>query len=423
MTITEQEQSRNPQRCANSMKPFDSLPDMRPVTLGLSSFICLLFLGQGALFAAADEQNIKTARPDLPENLLRYGPLDVGFGGRASLFYDDNIFIRPEKESDLVWSIAPGINLGMGDYRERKENLLALRYTPTFNFFTDNSDQNSIDHDVVLRGKWRPGPWTLALSQAYQKFSEPVIDVGNRVERDIYLTDLAVAYEISPKTSVEVGGQQKIADYHRLISYNEWEALGWLDYRLTPLLRLGAGGSAGWVDVEESANQMYQRGMVRADYTLSELLEFRGSAGIERREYQDNESDDYEGIFTLGGTYWPRETTSFTLDAFRRPEASVRFRDQNYVLTGFRAGAHQTISEIYTLHLATGYEHAQYNATSEAVIANRKDDYFLIRAGFDWTIRERVVLGVFYLYRQNVSNDAEFEFDNHQGGIEVALKF
>src|SRR5687767_14291341 len=89
---------------------------------------------------------------------LRYGPFDVLYSMRASATYDDNIFIRRDKEADLIWTATPGIMLGSGDYRVREENLLTVQYTPTFFLFTENSSQNAIDHEALFHGQLRSGP-------------------------------------------------------------------------------------------------------------------------------------------------------------------------------------------------------------------------------------------------------------------------
>src|SRR5258708_34985436 len=120
--------------------------------------------------------------------------------------------------------------------------MLSLSYTPSFIFFTDQSRNNAIDHDAQFSGQWRPGPWKLVFQQVYQNYSGGVVDVGTRVNRQIYNTALEGVYELTPKTSFELDGRQSINDFKSpLRSYNEWQVAGWMDYEVMPLLKTGFG--------------------------------------------------------------------------------------------------------------------------------------------------------------------------------------
>src|SRR5438874_5045234 len=57
---------------------------------------------------------------------LKYGPFDVLYGARASMVYDDNIYISTNKQSDVIWTLAPEVTLGAGDYRVQEGNFLRL---------------------------------------------------------------------------------------------------------------------------------------------------------------------------------------------------------------------------------------------------------------------------------------------------------
>ncbi len=375
------------------------------------------------LAAAAEPWTVLTTNSFPGESLFRHGPVETHVGLVGGVLYDDNIFIRPDKESDVIWTVSPELSLGLGDYRAREGNLLAVEYSPSFIFFTKNSHNNTIDERAVLSGQWRPAIWTFGLSQRYLKLSDPVIDVGNRVDRSLYLTDLAAICEVSPKTSVEVDGHQAINVFEGFPGYNEWEADAWFDYHITPLVRIGAGGTAGFWDVQDSVNQTYQRALLRAAYAVTELVELRGSAGAEWRQFQEGQPNRLEGIFALGATYHPWENTSFLLDAYRRPQVSIVLPDQNFTLTGVSGTVRQIFREFYAVTLSGGYEFSDYTATSPGVNANRRDHFFFVRPGLDWTIRERLTVTLFYMYRQDNSNVASFDFNNNQAGLALAVRF
>lgn len=380
--------------------------------LGVAVFLSVL----ASTAYTQNAQDEKAGRP------LHYGPFDVIYNFRGTVTYDDNIFIRPDKEDDVVGTLTPGIMVGAGDYGVREENLLTLEYNPSFIFFADHSDNNSIDHEALLNGQWRPGRLTLGVKQAYQNFSGAVIDVGDRVDRRIYTTDLLARYDLTDKTDVELEGRQIIGDYDRLLDYNDWLARLWLDYKITPLLKLGAGVSAGWVDVTRSVNQTYQQALVRVSYEVTELVEVHASAGGEIRQFQGPQDSRLDGVFSLGALYTPHEGTTFSLDGYRKPNTSVILLNNNYISTGISAGIRQEILANYALYFQGGYENADYVKTHPTADDSREDNYAFARVGAEWRPWERLTVGVFYQYRQNNSTE-RFDFDNNQVGMNVSLRF
>jgi len=354
---------------------------------------------------------------------LKYGPFDILYGIKSSVVYDDNIYIRPTKQADVLWTISPNVTLAAGDYLEQQANLLTLSYMPSAILFTDQTQNDALDHEALLKGQWRPGAWRLGLQQAYQNFSGAVIDAGNRVNRQIYTTTLSAAYEFSPRTSFGLDGRQGINNYDRLISYNEWVIGGWIDYEVMPLLKTGLGVTGGFLDVDQGANQTYQQILARASYSLTELIDVRASAGGELREFQGGQKDRVNPVFTLGATYRPLENTAFKLDAYRRSQSSVILQDQNYTTTGFSAGVRQLLFENYAVNLTGGYEESDYTSNRPGVSATRNDKYFFTQIGLDWNPMDRLTVGAFYQYRDNDSTDPNHSFNNHQVGLNVGYKF
>jgi len=179
------------------------------------------------------------------------------------------------------------------------------------------------------------------------------------------------------------------------------------------------------VDVTPGANQTYQQIQARATYSLTELLDVRGEAGGELREFQGDQKDRLNPVFTLGGTYRPTENTTFKLDAYRRSTASALFSNQdfNYTTTGFSGSVRQVVFENYSLNLTGGYENSDYTSNVRGQSANRNDDYVFAHVEIDANLLEKLTVGVFYQYRNNDSNDPNHNFDNHQVGVNVSYRF
>lgn len=361
--------------------------------------------------------------PGLAEKIFSYGPFDVRPHASGRVFYDDNIFISPQKRSDVVWTLSPGVLIGAGDYLEKEENLFTLAYTPTAIIFTEHSSESAIDHEAHLVAQGRSGSWTLGLQQDVQVYSGAVVDVGDRVDRRIYNTALVTQYEISPKTSIELNGRQSINDYDDAADFNEWVVAGWLDYWVTPKVKVGVGITAGFLDIDSSVNQTYQQALVRAAYSLSDKLELRASAGGQLRQFQEGQSERANGIFSLGATYKPVEKINLTLEAYRRDQNSIVLADQNYTTTGFNGRIRYALDERVALQVGAGYDNLDYNSNRSGISATRNDDYYYVQLGADWTIGDRLVLTAFYQHRESNSSDSNFNFDNNQVGLSVAYGF
>ena len=400
-------------------------PPARRAALGACSITTALL---GVLALPAQGQGLLADTKPPLDPPLRYGPFDVLYSLRGGMVYDDNIYINPtNKQSDVIWTVAPSITLGAGDYREQQANLLSLRYTPSFIFFTEQDRNNAIDHDALVSGQWRPDPWKFGLQQSYQNYSGALVDVGNRVDRQVYNTSLEAVYELTPKTSFELDGRQSINDFKTpLRSYNEWQVAGWMDYEVMPLLKTGLGITGGFVDVNPGANQTYQQILARATYSLTELLDVRGSAGGELREFDGGQRNRANPVFTLGASYHPQENTTLKLDAYRRSQASalqVKNQDQNYTTTGFSGGVRQVLFENYALNLTGGYEKSDYTSNVGGQSADRHDNYFFAQFAADANLLDKLTVGVFYQYRKNDSSDPTHGFENHQVGLNISYRF
>ena len=115
----------------------------------LTGACCLTALLSGSVSHSFGQGYGLPPKPEVSQP-LKYGPFDVLYGVRGSMVYDDNIYISTNKQSDVIWTVAPDVTLGLGDYREQAGNFLSLDYTPNVILFTDQSRNDAIDHEALL---------------------------------------------------------------------------------------------------------------------------------------------------------------------------------------------------------------------------------------------------------------------------------
>lgn len=355
---------------------------------------------------------------------LRWWIFDVKPHVSAEAVYDDNVNISSAtKQDDFIWVASPGLTAIAGDPMAEGARLLNISYTPSFVVFTEHSQYDSIDHSASINGIWPFSKLTLGFRQTYDRSTGGIVDVGNRVERETYGTALTSAYELSEKTSFEINAHQQIADYPApLIGTKEWSNDDWINYLISAKVTLGLGFTFGHVEVDRNPSQDYERALLRASYKLTYKVDLTASVGGELREY-DQGSQHLGAIFSMGGTYWPTESTSFSIEGHRDNRNSALLAGQNYISTGIGLTARQRLIERLFLNLGGSYEHAEYESAVSGVAATRSQDYFVLNSGLDVSLTERWLAGLFFRHRENLSNEGSFGFTNNQIGMQTSYQF
>ena len=70
--------------------------------------------------------------------------------------------------------------------------------------------------------------------------------------------------------------------------------------------------------------------------------------------------------------------------------------------------------------MSTTFDQLEYLPAHRGVQTTRGDDYFLLRYGLEAIVGRSWTIGVFHQFRQDVSTDKSFSFNNNQVGIQAA---
>jgi hypothetical protein len=133
--------------------------------------------------------------------------------------YDDNIYLDPDHEkSDYITTVSPGVNLDIVGHH----TTLGLRYAPTFVWYADETDNNTVRHAGTLTfGQDLAENLRFDLSDTYIKSEEPIetidtiVDV-RRTRRPYQRNDGSASfrYLFGPEDSITAG-------YRHLLLLNE----------------------------------------------------------------------------------------------------------------------------------------------------------------------------------------------------------
>ncbi len=359
--------------------------------------------------------------------------------------WTDNLFISATRRtSDFFFTLSPGLAAGWGDYGDevrqlgdyerhfepfdldpdgRPKTFFFGRYNINASFFTENTGQNSVDHDVLLAGRVEAAKLTVGGRLYFQTLSDRDIEVGNRVSRTIYGGEITSKYAVSGKTSLELNVYNRSFDYAKQLDWQEWVVEDWINYEVLPKTKVSLGSRLGLVNVESSPTQTFEQLVGRVSYAPSAKLGFNLDGGIEWRQFGRGGGDEVFGVFSFAGTYAIFDGTQLAIKAYRNNSASIVESDANITATGVSAVIRQRFLQRYFLSIEGGYEVSDYQARFASLLGDRRDEtiYFKSRLSFDVT--KNLSMEAAYQYRQNDSSRANLSFTENVFILQFKLRF
>ena len=429
-----------------------------PIVLGL--WLAGAWPGLGAESVGLPAPSVQPVPADSPANQASLGPARPGLlewhdfklfpRATAAMVYDDNITIQPaNRQADYIWNFSPagtvmagspGVEipegagfatlrmLGRQPYLEpeaQPAKLFLLDYAPNFRVFTSHDQYTGVDESALLTAVYSFARLTLGLDQDYVNLLSAINDVGNLTEVQTLKTRVTAKYDLSDRTSLEVNGQYINTSYqsNSLFGSRQWVNQDWLNRKVFSQVTAGLGVDLEYWDIDRNPSQTCEQVLARAIYWLASKLEPTVSAGPEWRQFGGGAPATLEPVFSLAGTFYPRDSTTLTLEGHRFQEVSAAYGNADFIVTGFSLALRQRLAARWAVAVTSGYDQAQYHATTTAASANRSDDYFSAKLGLDYGFSRRWLGGVFYQYREDLSNQAAIGFQDNQAGVRVSWRF
>ena len=352
--------------------------------------------------------------------------------------WDDNIFIsHTNKVSDYYFAIEPVFTIGVGDMEGRNRSYLRLDYMPSAILFVDHSDQDAFNQLIHLEGGYSSGRLTLTLSEDIALLESANLnsffdttglwantDASGPTRVNIFYTRLTANYALTPKISLQ--GEFNSPSYAYPGNISDYTISGglYVYYNWTPKLSVGIGGTFGynWVD-EPSTDQTFEQINLRLNYEVTAKLGLYASGGVEFRQFDGNRNTYDTPVFEVGATYNPFSGTHISLAAGRRIYNSGYLANQDFASTYVAGRFQQRLFHRFYLGLGAGYENSDYFAAKDNVSAPRNDDYWFIEPSLDVLITRWLSAGVYYLHREDSSNDDFFSWEDNQVGVRATLRF
>lgn len=338
--------------------------------------------------------------------------------------YDDNIYIQAKNPtSDLLWSLSPGVTLGVGDLTGRKGGFATLRYDGKAFYFTNNSELNSVDQVAALEVQWAGAKLTLGGTLGFSNITSPNTETGDRLNQKRYEAGLTATHDWSEKTTLGAAVSGQLVDSKDQLNTQGGDLRMWADHEVSVLTKLGLGLKVGFVDVSEGSRQTFEQLLVRVNYAAASKVNVRLEVGGELRQIESGGHADVTPVFALQANYSPYELLTVQLDGYRRVQPSIIDAGANTVVTGAGVRIGYRFLQRFELSVGGAYEQSNYEALGSGSSSPRTDDYYLARIGLSYAFAESMRLTGFYQYRTNESTEADRSFDNQQTGLEFSFAF
>ena len=243
---------------------------------------------------------------------------------------------------------------------------------------------------------------------------------------NIFNTRLRANYELTGKIFLQGEFDSPSTSIPNNISNYTVSGGLYLYYNWLPKLSVGIGGTFGytWVDdpttepnfrAGELAPQLSGDSQIRLVCFGEALSSASSTATAIRTPHRCLKS---------GSRYHPFEGTTISLggraaDLQFRVTLLTKILRTTYVVGRFQ----QRLFRRFYFGLGAGYENSNYFATDRQVNATRNDDYWFIEPSLDVLITRWLSAGVYYLHREDSSNDRFLQLDDNQVGVRATVRF
>jgi len=349
---------------------------------------------------------------------------DLTIRAVTSLYHDSNPGQSPDTpafpaEPGMVGSFAPELEWTREASAWKATIVAGGAHDENFENTRYNADRYRMKGQLDLEA----GRWDLRT-----RFEREYNDGINRYFGESFAetTDRAritLAYELSPKTSVQTRWQSAWNDRDGGSGSNENHSLLLSGlWRYSPLLEFGPG-----LSVKRSINQSGRRRdtigpALTAQYQLSRKIGITSEAGMDFVGYSNGRSDSFLST-RIAADYRLSRLWSFNLSVLRDVEpdgpAGSGFRE----VTALNIGARRQVRRM-SLGFTAGYETNDYTSENGTAGAKPAQDFTTLQLDLGFPILSDKVGGLLFIRHQDSRSDAaDNRWDSTQVGASILCRF
>ena len=335
--------------------------------------------------------------------------------GTLGVRADDNIFLAKDADSDLIFDIAPGIDLTFGKNSQLQGSLTLMH---TFSNYSDNSNLNTNLFGGDFVSRYDDGKMKLGFNVGYHELNQNSVDIRGLARRDIFSAGGNAEVEISQITSVGAGISYNHENYKTAPSrgYADSESLTVpLDffYKWTPKMDLSVGYRYRDYQIDgagsDSTDHYFNVG-ARGEFTPK--LTGRFTVGLNTRDL-DRGGDESQLGLDASLDYALTPKTSLQIGASNDFGTSPQGQQQkNFTLNGLLT---TKVSEEWSVNGGLSYRAIDYGT--------RTDDYIEAQLGTVFIVNANVRIIGGYTYRNYSSDLSSSEFKNNVFSVSAMFRY
>lgn len=372
-------------------------------SLGASAYAApFMAIGDGAELFLTGSLGIRA-----DDNIL----LGSGLPANPSLPVSATNPISPE-ESDLIFDVAPGIDLTFGKDAQMKG---ALTMSHTWSSYSDNSHLNTNLFNGDFLTRYDDGKLKLNFNVGYHELNQNTADVRGLVRRDVFSAGGNAEVEISQITAVGAGVAFNHENYKRSRPYTDSDSLTVpLDfyYKWTPKVDLSVGYRYRdyQVDVGEDSQDHFFNIGARGEF--SPKLTGKFQIGLNTRELDRGGDESQLGV-DGSFAYEISPKTNLQFGASNDYGTSpTGLQQENLTLNGMIT---TKISEEWSVNFGLSWRSIDYGT--------RTDDYMEGQIGTTYIVNANVRINAGYTYRDYSSDLRGAEFKNNVFGVAANFRY
>jgi hypothetical protein len=357
-----------------------------------------------------------------PNPAVHLGPFDFHGGVNGEGAYDDLATIGPSgPESDFYWSLSP-----WGSIQAEGANSRIVRayYQPSFVFYTEHSDLNSINHAGNFSVIWPFNRLTLSLNENVSVGTYIVRDIAERATASTYTTQGQADYQLSDRTKLSSSIAWSLADFgNQYVGSQAFTEQVFATYQFKPTLSGSLGISVYQFEIENAPSQIGEGPFLSVNFSPNPRLSLNATAGVSLQQFGGGVPNAIAESFTINANYQVQPRTRISFQAQRLEAPSSVSTGVNYTDTQFGVTLEQRLPHRLVGTLTLGYTLAEYYAVQTNVSTSRTDTFYSIRTDLTLPLTARWAIGWFYEHDGNMSTLSTFQYDRNTTGLNASWFF
>ena len=412
--------------------------------------VFILFFLISPFLVYADEEDKLTEKGKISGDIFgKKGGYFHAFLSVAEQYSDNIYYTRYDKESDYITVISPGIWLALPGTKEKLSEINTLStmpgglvlggynyqsyrryqsylsYSPEFEIYSENSDENTDSHKVegLFQYNFRGG-LSIGLAEKFLRSHDPW-GTGISTELDKYKTNLfsaMLSYDVSEKFKFRMDYANFNVDYdesrNRARDREDNGFSGYIFFKFKPKTSFFTEYEFTKVNYDtgalyDSKEHRYFAGL-QWDITAKSKGSIKAGLGI-KDFYDPGIKNSEEFIFEIQVNHQLTSKTSLNLSAYRRTTETTITTTDYMITNSFSASYLQRFTSFISGYLNMDYTYERYEGdlTFGYETKERKDELYGIAPGLRFRLLRWLTADIEYSYNKRDTNFGYFAYTNN----------